>query len=195
MHTLLFSFPAWDTSLFFKINNDWTNSFFDNVFPWWREATTWYPLYLFLIVFVFQNFGIQAWKWIAGLAITITISDQFSSTFIKYHVNRLRPCQDPAVEDRVRMLLNHCSGGPSFTSSHATNHFAAAVFLFITLHPYIKKWAYLFFFWAASISYGQVYVGVHYPIDIICGAIVGSIIGFITATIFTKKIGLGELKS
>lgn len=126
--------------------------------------------------------------------ITITLSDQLSSTLIKYHVNRLRPCQDPAMEGHVRMLLNHCSGGPSFTSSHATNHFAAAVFLFIILKPYLKNWAYLFFFWAASISYGQVYVGVHYPLDIFCGAIVGSIIGFITASVFTKWVGLGELK-
>lgn len=198
IHTWLLNFPAglnaWDTNLFIKINNDWTSPFLDSIFPWWRESTTWYPLYLFLIVFVFQNFGWKAWKFIVFTIITITLSDQLSSTLIKYHVNRLRPCQDPAMEGHVRMLLNHCSGGPSFTSSHATNHFAAAVFLFIILKPYLKNWAYLFFFWAASISYGQVYVGVHYPLDIFCGAIVGSIIGFITASVFTKWVGLGELK-
>lgn len=195
VQSLLFNFPAWDTALFFKINSQWTSPTLDHIFPWWREMTTWYPLYLFLIVFVFQNFGIKSWKWIVSLAVTITMSDQLSSTFIKYHFNRLRPCQDPSIEGHMRMLLNHCSGGPSFTSSHATNHFAAAVFLFITLKPFFKKWSYLFFFWAATISYGQVYVGVHYPLDIIFGAMIGSLIGMVTAYFFKNKIGLSEIKN
>ncbi|HRH59325.1 MAG TPA: phosphatase PAP2 family protein, partial [Chitinophagaceae bacterium] len=59
-----------------------------------------------------------------------------------------------------------------------------------TLKPYFKRWSYLFFFWAATISYGQVYVGIHYPLDIACGAILGSIIGIITAKIFNRYIGL-----
>jgi len=91
------------------------------------------------------------------------------------------------------MIVNHCSGGYSFPSSHATNHFGAAVFFFCTLRPYLKKWAYLFFFWAASISYGQVYVGVHYPSDVIGGAILGSIIGYLMSLIYRKKIGLPDL--
>lgn len=198
LHTILLRFPAglndWDTRLFIKINSDWTSPFFDSIFPWWREMTTWYPLYLFLLVFIFQNFGFKAWKWVVAFAVTITISDQLSSNFIKNHVNRLRPCQDPLMEGHVRMLLNHCSGGASFTSSHATNHFAAALFIFTTLKPYLKNWTYLFFFWAATVSYGQVYVGVHYPLDIICGAIAGSITGYIVSYIFNMKIGLGELK-
>lgn len=169
----------WDYWLFFKINTQWTSPLVDQVYPWWRDMTAWYPLYLFLIVFVWQNLAKNnRLSWLLFIAITITISDQLSSTVVKEWVQRLRPCQDPAIEPYARMLLDHCSGGYSFTSSHATNHFAAAFFFFRTLQTYFGKWAYLFFVWAATISYGQVYTGVHYPLDILCGAITGSFIGW-----------------
>jgi membrane-associated phospholipid phosphatase len=185
----------WDVNLFYKINTVWTNSFLDHNFPWWRDATTWYPVYLFLLVFILINFGWRAWTWILFIIINVVITDQLSSTFIKQLVPRLRPCQNPDMAEHIRMLLNHCSGGNSFPSSHATNHFGAAVFIFCTLKNYLGNWTYLFFFWAASISYGQVYVGVHYPLDVLSGAIIGSIIGYSVAFIYNKKIALPELKS
>lgn len=89
----------------------------------------------------------------------------------------------------VRLLLGHCSGGYSFTSSHATNHFGFAVYVSITLKPILKKWKYVFLIWAATISYAQVYVGVHYPLDILCGAILGTTIGIATAELFIQKAG------
>lgn len=185
----------WDLYFFFRINSVWTNSFFDSVFPWWRDATTWYPLYLFLIVFVFANFGWRAWTYVLFVALNVTITDQLSAHLIKNWIVRLRPCADPLMQDHVRLLLNHCSGGTSFPSSHATNHFGAAVFFFMTLKPYLKKWTYLFFFWAATICYGQMYVGVHYPTDIIAGAILGSMVGYIMSFIYNKKVKLPALVS
>ena len=192
--SVLDTLNKWDHWLFFKINTAWTASWLDAIYPWWRESTTWLPLYLFLILFLLINFGWKSFTWIAGISLTITVSDQLSSTLIKNDVARLRPCQDPLMEGHVRMLLNHCSGGYSFTSSHATNHFAAAFFIFGTLKPFFKNRTYLFFVWAATISYGQVYVGVHYPLDIICGGIIGSIIGIIMASIYNRRIGLPSLK-
>jgi undecaprenyl-diphosphatase len=109
-------------------------------------------------------------------------------------VQRPRPCRDPEMIDHVRMLLNHCSGGNSFPSSHATNHFGAAVFIFCTLRKYSGNWIIPVFFWAASVSYGQIYVGVHYPLDVISGALIGSIVGYCVALIYNKKIGLPELR-
>jgi len=184
----------WDIEWFYKINSVWTNSFLANNFPWWRDSSTWYPLYLFLLLFVLINFGWRAWTWILFIALNVTITDQLSSTVIKQWVQRPRPCRDPEMIDHVRMLLNHCSGGNSFPSSHATNHFGAAVFIFCTLRKYSGNWIYLFFFWAASVSYGQIYVGVHYPLDVISGAIIGSIVGYCVALIYNKKIGLPELR-
>ena len=178
-----------DTWLFLKINTVWTHPFPDSVFPLWREANAWAPLYLFLVVFAIMNFKKKAIPWILFVVITLTLTDQISSTLIKNWVARPRPCRDEFLINQVRLLLNNCSGGYSFPSSHATNHFGFAVFVFITLQPIFKKWGYLFFVWAATICYGQVYVGVHYPLDVVCGAILGSGIGYLTATFFTKKIG------
>ncbi len=180
----------WDRWLFTKINHDWTNTFLDNVFPLWREAITWVPLYIFLLAFVLINFGNKAWPWIIGLLITVALTDQISSHLLKPLVNRPRPCHDALLVDNIRLLLGYCSDSKSFTSSHATNHFGVAFFVYRTLRPYFKKWSYLFFFWAATISYGQVYIGVHYPIDIICGALLGSGIGYFTSYYFNKKFEL-----
>lgn len=178
----------WDTWLFLKINTECTNSFFDNALPVWRDANTWLPLYLFLLTFTFLNFGWRGWPYIVFIAITITISDQISSNFLKDWINRPRPCNDESVKYAMRLLLNRCPSSGSFTSSHATNHFAAAVFFYCTLRPYFKKFIYLFFFWAGSIAYAQVYIGVHYPADVIGGAILGSLIGFTMAFIFKNYI-------
>jgi len=180
----------WDIELFHKINTVWTNSFLDHNFPWWRDSTTWYPLYLFLLIFILMNFGWRAWTWILFIIINVTLTDQFSSSVVKQWVARPRPCQDAEMMEYVRMLLNHCSGGNSFPSSHATNHFGAAVFLFCTLRNYCGNWIYFFFIWAVTVSYAQIYVGVHYPADVLAGAIIGSIIGYIVALIYNKKIGL-----
>ena len=183
----------WDKWLFFKINSQWTNAMLDHNYPWWRESITWYPLYLFLFIFSLINFGRKAWLWILSLIINVTLTDQISSTVIKAFIHRVRPCRDAAMAGHVRMLINHCSTGFSFPSSHATNHFGAAVFLHSTLHTYLGNWSYLFFLWAATVSYGQVYVGVHYPLDVAGGAVIGSFIGYITAAVFKRTAGLPAL--
>ena len=183
----------WDTHMFYKINTVWTSPFFDHIFPWWRDASTWYPVYLFLLLFILLNFGWKAWTWIVFLVLNVVITDQLSSSAIKHLVPRLRPCNDPFMHGYVRMLINHCGLGNSFPSAHATNHFGAACFLFFTLKPYLKKWSYLFFLWAATISYGQIYVGLHYPVDVISGAVIGSVIGCLMAYIYNTKIKLPEL--
>jgi undecaprenyl-diphosphatase len=177
---------SWDTVLFLEINTQWTSSFLDNIFPWWRDANTWIPLYLFIMFFLFLNFKNKAWVWILFALITVVITDQTSSHLIKTFIQRPRPCADDYLQFHVRLLLDHCSGGFSFASSHATNHFGFAVFVFITLKDVLKNWKWLFIFWAATISYAQVYVGVHYPLDVLCGGIMGALIGWLTATIYSK---------
>jgi undecaprenyl-diphosphatase len=180
---------AWDTALFLQINTVFTNPFLDKILPLWRNANIWVPLYLFLMVFSIMNFRHKSYFWILGAILTLVLTDQISSSFIKPFFERQRPCNDPILMGHVRLLLNHCSGGYSFTSSHATNHFGFAVYVFITLRGLFKKWSYLFLIWAAIVSYAQVYVGVHYPLDIISGAIIGSSIGYVTAQIFIRKVG------
>jgi membrane-associated phospholipid phosphatase len=179
----------WDTWLFLKINTVWTSSFLDNVYPWWREANAWVPLYLFLVVFGVMNFGKKVWPWLLFAVITLTLTDQISSNLIKNLVERTRPCNETLLAGQMRLLLNHCSGGYSFTSSHATNHFGFAMFVFITLGQVLGRWRWMFLVWAMTIAYGQVYVGVHYPLDVLCGSLLGCFIGYFTARFFTRKFG------
>ena len=177
-----------DKKLFLLINNTLTTPLLDHIYPWWRESNTWVPLYVFFLAFMFLNFGKKAWPWVAFVLFNILLSDQISSTFFKNYFMRLRPCADPEMQFQVRLLLDYCSGGYSFTSSHATNHFGFAMFVTQTLKPYITKYRWILFLWAGSIAYGQVYVGVHYPIDVIVGALLGCGIGYMVASFYNRRV-------
>ncbi len=178
-----------DTWLFLKINTRLTNSVLDSIYPWWRESITWVPLYIFLATLVAINFGKKLWPWLLFAVFTITLADQVSSTFIKHYFERLRPCNDSVLQFKMRLLLQACGSGYSFTSSHATNHFAMAMFFSQTIKSIIGKYHKWLFVWAASVAYGQIYVGVHYPFDVLCGAIFGCLIGYTVALFYNKKIG------
>jgi undecaprenyl-diphosphatase len=179
-----------DYNLFSKMNGQWHNSFLDTFFPFIREPFVWVPFYFFLVFFVIINFKIKGWFWVLFFIINVALSDYVSSTLIKENFFRLRPCRDPLLAGHVRFLVSYCPFSSSFTSSHAANHFAAAMFIFTTFKKAVSpKWAFLFL-WAFAICYAQIYVGVHFPFDIFCGAIVGVILGYIPATIYNRKIGL-----
>ena len=186
---LLQTILEWDSWLFLKINTVFTHSLLDKIFPLWRDSELWVPFYLFLIVLAIVNFGKKAWSWILFAIINVALTDQASSSLIKNWFARIRPCNEELLVGKMRLLLEHCSGGFSFTSSHATNHFGFAMFVFLTTRHLFGKWGKWLFVWAATISYGQVYVGVHYPIDILFGALLGSGIGALTAGYYNRKIG------
>ncbi len=190
MKNLWLWLKACDQWLFIYINSFWTNHFFDSLFPVWRDSITWVPVYLFLLLFAVFNFGWKAFPWICLFIITVSLCDQVSSTFVKAWVARPRPCSDPHFSQYVRLLLNRCPTSGSFTSSHATNHFGMSVFIVLTCKKFIGRWKYLLYFWAATIAYGQVYVGVHYPLDAIGGGILGALIGWASASFYTRQFGL-----
>lgn len=186
---LLQTILEWDGWLFLKINTIFTHPLLDKIFPLWRDSELWVPFYLFLIVLAIVNFGKKAGSWILFAIINVALTDQASSSLIKNWFARIRPCNEELLVGKMRLLLEHCSGGFSFTSSHATNHFGFAMFVFLTTRHLFGKWGKWLFVWAATISYGQVYVGVHYPIDILFGALLGSGIGALTAGYYNRKIG------
>jgi membrane-associated phospholipid phosphatase len=177
-----------DKKLFTFLNGSATASWLDAVAPWYRDSQTWIPLYVFLLLFVFINGKFKGVYWLIFIVACAGLTDQVSSQLLKKTVMRLRPCADPSMADTIRLLMPHCSGGYSFTSSHATNHFGAAAFVFITLKKYFQNWAYLFWFWAASISYLQIYVGVHYPLDVLVGALLGAAIGTGMAKLYQNQM-------
>lgn len=181
---------TYDQHLFKIINQQWSNVFFDWLMPWLRNSEMWYPLYLFLILFVLINFKQTGWWWLLFAISTIVLCDFVSSKIIKENIIRLRPCNEPGIASWVHILVGYRPQSSSFTSSHATNHFGMAMFFYLTLKERFDKWPVVFFFWAFSISFAQVYVGVHYPLDIICGGIIGILIGYLSGKSFNRNYGL-----
>ena len=165
-----------DIRIFQLVNSQWTAPWLDVVMPMVRNKYFWLPFYIFLISWLAINFkGKGIWHLVA-IIILISVSDQLSSHLIKPWVGRLRPCADPYMHDFVRSLVR-CGKSFSFPSSHATNHFALAFYLIV---HFSGKWKWTFaalFLWAALISYAQVYVGVHYPLDVFAGANLGIVLG------------------
>ena len=182
-----------DQALFSLINGKWTNIVFDKLMPWLRTSNNWVPFYAALLIYLFVKWGAKAWKWIIIVALNVTITDQISSSFFKPFFHRLRPCADPAIMYKSRLLVDHCSGGFSFTSSHAANHFGLAMLVFMTLQPLFKKYTFLFFIWAALIGYAQIYVGVHYPLDVLVGTCIGLLVGYGMSKLYFKIEGNSAL--
>jgi membrane-associated phospholipid phosphatase len=179
-----------DYKLFAITNGQWHSPFFDEFFPFIREPFVWVPFYFFLLLLATINFKKKGWYWALFFLLLASFSDLISSRLIKENFFRLRPCHDPAVADSIRFLVSYCPVSSSFTSSHAVNHFAAAMYIFTTFKKVLSPiWAFIFL-WAFMIAYAQVYVGVHFPFDVLCGSIIGLILGYIAAKIFNNKIGL-----
>lgn len=171
-----------DQYLFFAINQGLSNPVFDWLMPILRNRFSWTPLYLFIVIFLVRNYGKKGWLILIFLGLTFGFTDYFSSSIIKPAVERLRPCNDLLLKSEVRNIVA-CGTGYSFPSSHAANHFAIAVFLILLFY---HKWKWILpvgLLWASSISFAQIYVGVHYPIDVLSGAILGSMIAYIMSSI------------
>ena len=178
-----------DRSLFELLNSQWQHPWLDFLMPIFRNKKTWLPLYVLLLIIVLSDRKYKSIWVLIFISLTVFMSDQISSEWIKKTVMRLRPCNKHDLNS-VRLLLDHCGGGYSFTSSHACNHFALASQLFLIFR---SKWPkpifILLFSWAALISYGQVYVGVHYPLDVFAGGILGIFIAYFVYWL-SKKSGL-----
>ena len=178
-----------DQTALFHINQVWSNKYFDAVMPWLRESAIWLPVYLFFFAFILVNFGRKGLFWIIFFLITVTICDQVSGYF-KHWIQRPRPCNDPFMMQYIKVRLEYCSGGFSFTSSHAANHFGVAMFIHLTLKNVAAIKTSWLFLWAFIICYAQMYVGVHYPLDIIAGMLLGLLSGSITANVFNRRFKL-----
>jgi membrane-associated phospholipid phosphatase len=178
---------SWNRQLFEIINSGFANPVFDFIMPFIREPNIWTPAYIFFAVFFIVNFRMQGLYIILFGLFTFIISDQLSAHVLKQVFMHPRPCSDVSMANHVRLLIP-CGAGYSFPSTHATNHFAFSYFLISLLGLRIKWLAVLVILWATLVCFAQVYVGVHYPIDVICGALLGILIGYWTGYICKMAI-------
>lgn len=174
-----------DQHIFFFVNKDLSNPLFDWLMPLLRNRYFWTPLYLFMAIFLVKSFGKQGWLILIFMGITFGFTDYFSSSILKPAFERLRPCNDSEIKEQVNSLIP-CGTGFSLPSSHAANHFALAFFLISLFYHRWKPILTIGLFWAFSISFAQVYVGVHYPFDVTFGGLIGGMIGYIMSTILLQ---------
>lgn len=167
-----------DVKLFYFINHTLSNPVFDKFFPFITEVKHWYVAYFILLALCFIKGGRVGKIAAITVIILITVTDQFSSFFLKNLLARIRPCN---VLPDVNLLVN-CTESFSFPSSHAVNNFAAAVF-FAKLFPKYKSVLYTT---ASLMALSRVIVGVHYPSDIVGGAIIGSAFGYLFSLVVIK---------
>lgn len=145
----------------------------------------WFPLYAFLLFLLQRRWG---WKGLGigavCIALMIVVADTGSVVLFKNTVQRLRPCHAPDLSGLIYMAGTECGGRFGFISSHATNHFAIAGFMSGILQR-VPRWGTPFLLlWAAYVSYSRIYLGAHYPGDVLVGALYGSLVGFIFFRIF-----------
>lgn len=160
------SLYAIDSTAFRLVNDGMANPVFDLLLPFLTEVRNFYVPYAILFIFLIWKGGRRGVQCALLLAIAVAIADPLSSRVIKEEVLRLRPCH---VLDAVRLLVP-CGAGKSFPSSHAVNNFAAAI---IIGYFFPKSLPYALAF-AAVIAFSRVYVGVHYPGDVLGGAMIGA---------------------
>jgi undecaprenyl-diphosphatase len=181
----LLHFDLW---VWHYLNNEWHNDLLDGIIPFFRNQYFWIPLYLFLLVFMPLHYRKRGWIWCFGFVIAFALADKISAGMIKPLFARVRPCNTPQLQSVVHLIVE-CGSGLSFPSSHATNHFAMGSFMAATIGRSYRWVAYASIFWAALISYSQVYVGVHFPLDVLCGGLLGATIGLFIASLFNRRVG------
>ncbi len=163
-----------DQQVFLFINSS-NSPFFDQVMHAISGRLIWAPLYLAILIYLGIKYKRKFLIILIFTILAITLSDQ-ASVVLKNLTQRLRPCNDPSLTGLVHLINGECGGLFSFVSSHAANSFNVA---FLSLLLIKKRWYSIsIIVWATVIGYSRIYLGVHYPGDVICGYLLGAFIGW-----------------
>jgi undecaprenyl-diphosphatase len=154
------------------------------------ETFFWLPLYLFLLYLIIKTYGKESWIPLLAIAITIFLTDRITAGLMKPYFARLRPSNEPSLEGLIHLVRNskgdfYLGGLYGFASSHAANTLATATFFWLLFRK-TRKWIVWMFPWAIVMTYTRIYLGVHYPGDILVGGILGVACGWVGFKIFQK---------
>lgn len=158
--------------------NSWHEPWLDSVMVSLTNGLVWSPLFLIVIGVMIYKFRWQSIAMLLFVALVIFLTDRVSSGLIKPWVGRLRPSHEPDLADLLHIVNGYRGGVFSFVSSHAANAFGVATFLWLILRKNVK-WIWVMFIWATIFSYTRIYLGVHYPSDILGGGVLGALIGLL----------------
>ena len=163
-----------DKKIFLYLNSIHSPTW-DSIMVWISGDKSWIPLYIILlIIIIYRERPYRFIFTILFIAIAVGLSD-YISVLIKDLVERPRPTHNVGIAGIVHIVNNYRGGTYGFVSSHAANVFCVATFLAYQFKSY--KWGLFLFVWATVVSYSRIYIGVHYPLDIICGAVLGILLG------------------
>ncbi|WP_222984669.1 phosphatase PAP2 family protein [Flagellimonas meishanensis] len=169
-----------DKQLFLYLNGLGTDTW-DGFWMFMTKTRNSFPLYLLLLYLCFKNFG---WKKtsvvLVTVALLITCTDQLSN-FFKYGIGRLRPCYDPEISETMRLVKSYCGGKFGYFSAHAANSFGPATFFLVLFRGKVKYLGAILVIWACLVAYSRIYIGVHYPLDVLTGTCVGILFGWLFA--------------
>lgn len=161
----------------------------DQAMYYMTKDVFWIPLYLFLLWMIYRAFGLKTAAWtLLGVVVVITLGDRISVELFKNVFQRYRPTHHLEIGDLVHTVNGYRGGKYGFVSSHAANSMAVATFLFYILRRPYPRWAPWIFAWAALFAYTRIYLGVHYPADIVCGGLLGFVIGYAVHVPFNRLV-------
>jgi undecaprenyl-diphosphatase len=163
------------------------NSVLDSIM--WTISEEWFgvPFYLFFIFLLYKHLGTKATLLAVGcLVLAVGLSDLSAKYLFKEVFLRYRPSRNLELGSQLHLVNGYTGGWYGFVSSHAANMFTLGMLIFLILKEHIGKVLYLIFAWAGLIGYSRIYLGVHYPSDVTCGALLGMTIGFIVFRIFRQ---------
>ncbi|MDQ2180568.1 phosphatase PAP2 family protein [Marinifilum sp. D714] len=164
-----------DKELFLWFNSHNT-PFWDVVMMFFTRKEFWIPLYLLLLYQIYKVKGKEAIYWILGAFLLVFLCDQISTQLFKNVFERFRPSHDPSLEGMVNLVSGYKGGRYGFVSSHATNSFGFALFTSLLFRN--KLYTFFIFTWSLLVVYTRIYLGVHFPGDIIGGMVLGLLLGY-----------------